>query len=51
MTMKNLKSNLLIGALMIGAINYLGTIFKGIVVAKLPFEPISFFQNITHRNI
>ena len=49
--MKNLKSNLLIGALMIGAINYLGTIFQGIVVAKLPFEPISFFQNITHRNI
>lgn len=51
MTMKNMKSNLLIGALMIGVINYLGTYFQGIVVAKLPFEPISFFQGITHRNI
>lgn len=51
MTMKNLKSNLLIGALMIGCINYFGTAFKGIIVAKLPFEPISFFQGITHRNI
>jgi hypothetical protein len=22
-----------------------------VVVAKLPFEPVSMFQNITHRNI
>ena len=51
MTMKNLKSNMLIGLLMVGFINYLGTIFKGIVVAKLPFEPMSFFQGITHRNL
>jgi hypothetical protein len=26
-------------------------IYIGIVVAKLPFEPISLFRNITHRSI
>ena len=51
MTMKNMKSNLLIGVLMVGCINYLGSVFQGIVVAKLPFHPISIVQGMTHRNI
>lgn len=30
---------------------FLSIIFQGVVVAKLPFEPISFMRGITHRNI
>jgi hypothetical protein len=37
MTFDSLKSNLLIGVMMIGAINTIGTYFQGIVVAILPF--------------
>ena len=46
-----MKSNLLIGVLMIGAINMIGTHFQGQVIAVLPFEPFSLIQGITHRNI
>lgn len=37
MTFESLKSNLLIGVIMIGAINAIGTYFQGVVVAILPF--------------
>ena len=32
-------------------INFLGTQFQGLIVAKLPFTPFSLIQGITHRNI
>ena len=51
MTFQSMKSNLLIGFVMIGAINMIGTYFQGQVVAMLPFEPFSLFRGITHRNI
>ena len=37
MTFQSIKSNLLIGVVMIGVINLVGTYFQGIVVASLPF--------------
>ena len=37
MTFQSMKSNLLIGVLMIGAINMIGTHFQGQVIAVLPF--------------
>lgn len=51
MTFDGLKSNLLIGVIMIGAINTIGTYFQGVVVAILPFEPFSLLRGMTHRNI
>lgn len=51
MTFESLKSNLLIGLIMIGAINAIGTHFQGVVVAMLPFQPISLLRGMTHRNI
>lgn len=51
MTFDSLKSNLLIGFIMIGVINTIGTYFQGNVVAILPFEPFSLLRGMTHRNI
>lgn len=51
MTFGALKSHLLIGALMIGAINAIGTHFQGAVIAVLPFEPFSLLRGMTHRNL
>lgn len=51
MTFQSIKSNLLIGVMMIGVINLVGTYFQGIVVANLPFEPFSLIRGMFHRNI
>lgn len=51
MMFNSIKCNLIIGVLMIAALNMVGTYFQGVVVVKLPFEPFSFIQGITHRNI
>lgn len=51
MTMMKMKSNIAIALLSIITINSIGNYYSGIVVAKLPFEPISFLQNVTHRGI
>jgi hypothetical protein len=51
MTFSSLKSNVLIGLIMIGAINTIGTYFQGSVVAILPFEPFYLIRGMTHRNI
>lgn len=51
LTWKNMKSNVIIGIFMLLFINFVGTQFQGIVVAKLPFTPFSLIQGITHRNI
>lgn len=29
----------------------LSSAYQGVVVAKLPFQPVSFIQGITHRNL
>jgi hypothetical protein len=46
-----MKTNVIIGLLMIAVLNLVGTNFQGQVVAKLPFEPFGMIQGITHRNI
>ncbi len=51
MTFQGMKSNLLIGLVMIGVINFTGSYFQGVVVAMLPFEPFSLLRGISHRNI
>ena len=49
--MNSMKCNVIIGVLMIAALNLVGTHFQGQVVVRLPFEPFSLIQGITHRNI
>jgi len=51
MTMFRMQSNFLIGLFMIMVLSSLGNAFSGIVVAKLPFEPIFLFKSMTHRGI
>ena len=51
MTFQSMKSNIIIGFVMIGVINMIGTYFQGIVMVNLPFEPFAFFKGIFHRNI
>lgn len=51
MTFQSMKSNILIGVVMIGVINMVGTHFQGMVVAMLPFEPFSLLRGMFHRNI
>ena len=46
-----MKTNVIIGIMMIAALNLVGTFFQGLVVAKLPFEPFGLIQGLTHRNI
>ena len=46
-----MKTNVIIGILMIAVLNLVGTYFQGKVVAKLPFEPFGIIQGLTHRNI
>eukprot|EP01016_Furgasonia_blochmanni_P016424 TRINITY_DN1950_c0_g1_i2.p2 TRINITY_DN1950_c0_g1~~TRINITY_DN1950_c0_g1_i2.p2 ORF type:complete len:196 (+),score=66.46 TRINITY_DN1950_c0_g1_i2:169-756(+) len=51
MTSFRMKSTLLIGLFMIIVLSSFGTAFQGVVVAKLPFEPLGIFQSITHRGL
>jgi hypothetical protein len=51
MMFNSMKCNVIIGIMMIAALNMVGTYFQGIVVVRLPFEPFSIVQGITHRNI
>lgn len=37
--------------LFMGLLYFMGTIFKGVVVAKIPFEPPQFFHKMTHRTL
>ncbi len=46
-----MKSSLLLSVLMIVIFTYLNRAFDGVVAAKLPFEPISLIQGISHRGI
>ncbi|GAM25144.1 hypothetical protein SAMD00019534_083190 [Acytostelium subglobosum LB1] len=51
LSMSNMKSMFAVGVSMIALFSYLNTVFDGKVVCKLPFEPIGFIQNISHRNL
>eukprot|EP00750_Incisomonas_marina_P007925 INCI15078.1.p1 GENE.INCI15078.1~~INCI15078.1.p1 ORF type:complete len:192 (-),score=30.75 INCI15078.1:103-678(-) len=47
----NIRSTLLMAATMIGLFWGLNSYYSGIVVAKLPFEPISIVRSLAHRNL
>eukprot|EP00475_Leptophrys_vorax_P029379 TRINITY_DN4309_c0_g1_i3.p2 TRINITY_DN4309_c0_g1~~TRINITY_DN4309_c0_g1_i3.p2 ORF type:complete len:183 (-),score=63.79 TRINITY_DN4309_c0_g1_i3:39-587(-) len=51
MSMVKMKSTLFVAFIMIGVFGLLNNLFDGIVVAKLPFEPIPLIRGITHRNL
>ncbi len=51
MTFATMKSTLAVGVTMIAGVNLMGTYFKGVIIAILPFEPFSLLRGITHRNI
>jgi len=51
LTQSKSKSMMLVAVLMIGVMTMLNKQFSGVVVAKLPFEPIAFFKSLSHRNI
>jgi calcium load-activated calcium channel len=40
-----------IAVLMMFFMSMFSTAYEGVVVAKLPFQPVSFITNITHRGI
>jgi len=42
-----MKCNVIIGIMMIAALNMVGTYFQGLVVVRLPFEPFGIIQGIT----
>ncbi|KAL4505901.1 hypothetical protein ABPG72_013662 [Tetrahymena utriculariae] len=46
-----MKSTFLIAIFMIGALYIIGSLFAGLIVAKLPFDPFSFITGLTHRGI
>mmetsp|Transcript_30305 Transcript_30305/g.76189 ORF Transcript_30305/g.76189 Transcript_30305/m.76189 type:complete len:176 (-) Transcript_30305:21-548(-) len=46
-----MKSLGLVGVAMMMFMLFLNTHFDGIIVARLPFEPLSFMQGITHRGL
>jgi len=46
-----MTSTFFVALFMIIFMSLLSSAFQGVVVAKLPFEPISFVRNLTHRNI
>ncbi|EAR95252.2 integral membrane protein (macronuclear) [Tetrahymena thermophila SB210] len=46
-----MKSTFLIAIFMIGALYTIGSLFSGLIVAKLPFAPISFITGLTHRGL
>lgn len=46
-----MKSMFIIAVFMIAFMTTLSSTYHGVVVAKLPFTPLGFMQNITHRNL
>ncbi len=46
-----MTGTIVVGVLMMLFMSLMANAYSGIVVAKLPFEPISWIQGITHRNI
>ena len=40
-----------VGLFMMIFMSLLSSAYQGVVVAKLPFEPLSFMRGVTHRKI
>ncbi|EFA76523.1 hypothetical protein PPL_10291 [Heterostelium album PN500] len=51
LSFSKMKSMFAVAVSMIALFTYLNTVFDGKIVCKLPFEPIGFIQNLSHRNI
>jgi uncharacterized membrane protein (DUF106 family) len=51
MSMVKMKSTFFVAIIMIGVFALLNNLFDGIIVAKLPFEPIPLIRGISHRNL
>eukprot|EP01112_Ceratiomyxa_fruticulosa_P016260 TRINITY_DN4885_c0_g1_i3.p1 TRINITY_DN4885_c0_g1~~TRINITY_DN4885_c0_g1_i3.p1 ORF type:complete len:211 (-),score=55.62 TRINITY_DN4885_c0_g1_i3:148-780(-) len=51
LSMSKMKSTFVVGFAMISLVGFLNSYFDGIVVARLPFEPIGFLQGLSHRNL
>uniref|UniRef100_A0A1I7YF41 Calcium load-activated calcium channel n=1 Tax=Steinernema glaseri TaxID=37863 RepID=A0A1I7YF41_9BILA len=51
LSMFKMKSMLAIGFTFTALLSTFNNIFDGVVVAKLPFTPISFVQGLSHRNL
>ncbi|EGG19239.1 hypothetical protein DFA_02024 [Cavenderia fasciculata] len=51
MTFSKMKSMFAVAISMISLFSYLNSLFNGVVVCKLPFEPIGFLQGLSHRNL
>eukprot|EP01017_Pseudomicrothorax_dubius_P025391 TRINITY_DN2744_c0_g1_i1.p1 TRINITY_DN2744_c0_g1~~TRINITY_DN2744_c0_g1_i1.p1 ORF type:complete len:186 (-),score=48.36 TRINITY_DN2744_c0_g1_i1:180-737(-) len=51
MTQYRMKSTILIGFFMVIVLSTFSTLFQGIVVARLPFQPFGLIQGITHRGL
>ncbi|XP_067941215.1 calcium load-activated calcium channel-like isoform X2 [Watersipora subatra] len=51
LNMTKMKSMFAISFVFMALLSVFNSIFDGRVVAKLPFEPISWFQGISHRNL
>eukprot|EP00002_Diphylleia_rotans_P023914 TRINITY_DN4712_c0_g3_i1.p1 TRINITY_DN4712_c0_g3~~TRINITY_DN4712_c0_g3_i1.p1 ORF type:complete len:182 (-),score=50.16 TRINITY_DN4712_c0_g3_i1:137-682(-) len=51
LSLVKMKSMLAVAFTMITLFSMLNSHFDGVVVAKLPFTPIEFFQRISHRNL
>jgi hypothetical protein len=45
------KAMLIQASLMLGMLWYMGTVYKGVIVAQLPFESVSFFKMFTARGL
>eukprot|EP01135_Chromosphaera_perkinsii_P009281 Nk52_evm33s1705 gene=Nk52_evmTU33s1705 len=51
LSMIKTKSMFFVGLIFVSLVWQLGSIYGGIVVAKLPFVPFGFIQGMSHRNI
>jgi len=51
LSLTKMKSMFAVGISMIGLFGFLNSMFDAKVVAKLPFEPISIIQNLSHRGL
>lgn len=51
LSMFRMKSMMAIGFVFTALLSTFSSIFEGRVVAKLPFEPISWVQGLSHRNL
>lgn len=51
LTFMKMKSTILVTLFLIVTMSTLGNMYQGIPVARLPFEPFSLLQSMTHRGL